>query len=71
MNLGQRRSRALTVTVLKRRAGGFAAAERPRDRRARLPRPDRRNLEERSGACSAATRPEPIAIAQDQIAPGK
>jgi hypothetical protein len=71
MNLGQRRSPALTVTVLKRHGRSFAAAGRQGDGRARLRRPLRRNVEEGSGARRKATCPGRIEIAQGAILQGK
>jgi hypothetical protein len=71
MNLGQRRSPALTVTILKRHACSFAAAGRPGDRRTRLQRLGRRDVEAGSGARRTATRPGRIEIAQGAILQGK
>jgi hypothetical protein len=68
MNLGRRRSQALTVTILKRHERSFAAAGPQPDRRACRRRQVRGYAEERPGARSAATRPRPIEIAQDGIA---
>jgi hypothetical protein len=70
MNLGRRRSPALTVTILKRRGRNLAAAGPRDDRRARLRRPLRRNVEEGSGARRTATRPGLIEIAQGAILQG-
>jgi hypothetical protein len=71
MNLGQRRSPALTVTISKRHACSLAAAGRLGDRRARLRRLDRRDVEAGSGARRKATCPGLIEIAQGAILQGK